>query len=357
MAQSSVASDPVSTGITPLAVDPHHTSLKWLLLWSLTPAGECACPEGTYRRSERGHAVGGPRSCGSAPGKHPWTPGFPRGAADAASREEVISRHGEPGMARRWGVTLQDVLLLDIDSPRAMRSFCRLAHTLPSDKLLGLAATPRGWHVYLDCPGWTQRAVNTWMRAWLQDWHGTDEAKIGWQGYLLDVRTGAHRYAVWPGECPTDPARRWASAAEFKDAMVWTRWRLREDLLASPEGAPWNTEMTPEVKAKIKALEDTAVPAVRGRPVSSGPIGKSSTMADLERWCAKLAGMERDSGRNNMLNQIAFYQGAAAIRAGHDPVSVQRMLLEAARACGCPGAEATLASGLRSGAGQFAKAS
>jgi hypothetical protein len=249
------------------------------------------------------------------------------------------------------------VLLIDIDSPRAMASFSRLAHTLQGHTPLGVAKTPRGWHVYLDCPGWNQRAVNRWMKGWLKDWHGTDESKVSWKGYLLDVRTGPYRYAVWPGDCPTDPTRRWAREDEFKDAMVWARWRMRPESLAGESEqwqAPWNTEMTDATRERIAALEAPPPPT---RPVTSGPIGKSATISDLERWCAKLAKMGADSGRNNMLNQIAFYQGAAAIAAGHDPIVVQVSLAKAAADCGCPGAEATIASGLRSGAARFARAS
>lgn len=327
------------------------------MLWSVSPTGECCCPRGSSRRQERGfYALGTTTHCGgSGPGKHPWSDGqrgYVHGALDAdESPEAAIAKWGPLGGARRWAVTLGNVMVIDLDGPQAVLSFARLCHHVPDDKILGVAKTPRGWHVYLDCPGWNQRALNQKMKAWLGDWHGTDRTKISRSGLLLDIRTGPTRYVVWP-EDSGQPQRRWARADEIRTALIWRRHGMRPSLIV-PDGskAPWNLPVTPELTAEI---EQAATYAPRPDGITeTGHVRGGMTYAtqELTRWCGKLAQMPPDSGRNSMLNKIAYFAGTRAIKAGMSREEVVGKLRRAALRSGLSSGEidVTINSGLSSG--------
>ena len=287
--------------------------------------------------------------CSSAPGKHPWfvwkegVPyGFRHGVSDAVTYPELLRTFGGPGGSRRLALSLQNILMIDIDSLAAMQSFYRIRKHVPSSKMLGLAQTPRGWHIYLDVPGWTQKAVALYMRRWLGPnlWHPVDLGKISRRGLVLDVRTGPNRYTVWPESLD----RRWATAAEFRAALEFAGNGMPASRMVEDGGlAPWNLELTPELRESISRVGEDRAPQVR----SSG--GVAETWNELERWCKVLEGKEPESGRNNMLNQVAYYQGADAVAAGHSEQLVRSRLMTAAAASNTPGAAATITSGLTSG--------
>jgi hypothetical protein len=318
---------------------------RWLLVWGVGGLGECCCAGGSvHRDTERGIGIGWAGTCSSV-GKHPWVvrrggqvQGFARGAADAAPRAEVVQQYGEPGGGRRWAYTLRDLILIDIDSEDALRSFHRLAGTVPRDKVLGTAKTPRGWHVLLRAPGgWEQRGLNAAMRSWLRDWDGTDPRKVGRRGFLLDVRTGAGRYAVWPGGTG---GRRWIVGPEFSAALGFAgRGMPASRMVTDGTGAPWNLAEVPQLP------EVSVAPAAVGT-AGGGADGKAAAWLDLTRWCRQMEQMEPETGRNNFLNKTAYLTGRAAIAAGWPEEKVFRRLLAAAQRCGCPGAEATIRSGL-----------
>lgn len=343
---------------TELRVNHDDSRFRWLMLWSLSPTGECCCPLGSTHRALHDVATGQTLDCGSGPGKHPWwyedggrVYGYRNGVTDADdTRAQAVGKWGPAEGSRRWGVVLRDCILLDLDTPRALQSFRRLCMHIPDDKIMGVARTVRGWHVYLDAPGWNQRALNSCMKSWLGDWHGTDTGKISRRGFLMDVRTGDNRYAVWP-----DVDRRWVTADEFRTELIWAGMRIPEHRLV-PYGnrAPWNMPMTEKLAALIATFKDTApkIDIVRNR---DGAVNVSYAMRELKRWCSKLAGMPPDSGRNNMLNQISFYAGARAIAAGRPEDLVRQQLRDAALRSGMHAGEIdqTISSGLNAGLDQI----
>ena len=327
------------------------------MLWGISPTGECCCGRGSTRRQDRGYfALGTTTNCvGSGPGKHPWTDGargYEHGAQDAdPSQAAAIERWGRPGGNRRWAVTLGDVVVIDLDGPQAVRSFVRMCQHIPDEKIMGAARTPRGWHIYLDAPGWNQRALNQYMRAWLGDWHGTDRTKISRTGLLLDVRTGANRYVVWPDESG-EPGRRWAGAGEIREILSWAKVGMPDRCLV-PDGAaaPWNLELTGELLAEI-ARAGAYVPRPDG-VTADGQVrgGVDYAARELQRWCGKLETMPPDTGRNSMLNKISYFAGTRAIKAGMTEQQVRTRLRTAALRSGLNENEtdATITSGLVSG--------
>lgn len=329
------------------------------MLWSVSPTGECCCPAGSLHRRIRDCAVGAPRDCGSGAGKHPWVlegpgkaKGYVRGVEDAdPTPGDAIRRWGPLGGARRWGVTLGDVLVIDIDSEQALQAVMRFGKHLPADKVMGVARTPRGLHIYVDAPGWTQRSLNWAMREWLDDWHGTDASKISRRGLLVDVRTGPNRYVVWPGQSRD---RRWITVGELLRAWPVRNHMPAGRMVPSGELAPWNRPMDDELRAKIKGLErdaPVADPVVVDHLGLGGVTSKEVALSDLRRWCNYLASMPSDSGRNNKLNQIAYFQGARAITAGAPESDVRQQLTIAAQRCRMNEREIdpTISSGLSSG--------
>jgi hypothetical protein len=319
-------------------------------VWGIGLQGECLCPRGaTHLMDEHAGAYSRFHDCSSAPGKHPWfiwqnnAPyGFRHGVSDALPYPQLLAEYGPPGGARRLAMSLQDVVLIDIDSLDALQAFYRIRKHVPPSRMLGLAKTPRGWHIYLAAPQWSQKAISLYMRNWLGPnlWHPTDLRKISRRGMVLDVRTGANRYTVWP----ESRDRRWASAAEFRAALEFAGNGMPADRMVEDGSlAPWNLEMTPELRGSISKAGEDRAPQVR----LSG--GVAETWNELERRCRVLEGMEPESGRNNTLNQVAYFAGADAVASGHSEQLVRDRLLTAAAASNTPGAAATITSGLTSG--------
>jgi len=329
---------------------------RWLLVWNRDFLGECCCPRGTVRRQDGSAATGWAGNC-QRPGKHPWVTkvdgavqGFEHGAADALHYDEVLAQYGLTG-SRQLAVVLDDVLVVDLDSPRALRDFARLSFTVPKSKVLGVSTSPRGYHVWLDAPGWNQKALNDAMAAWLGPaggWSGTDEAVAGMRGFLLDVRTGSNRYVVWPGQ---HPARRWMSFADFTEVIRGQLYGMPAWRMGPADGkAPWSV--------------DTAEPWIRdwidsrtgGVEIEMGPLNFDGsdaelewTWAELERWIGRLEQMGAKTGRNNMLNAVAYHAGSKAVMAGHGYSEVRERLVAAGAAVGTHGIGATVDSGLSSG--------
>jgi hypothetical protein len=278
--------------------------------------------------------------------------GYVHGVDNAdESQAAAIEKWGPVHGSRRWGVTLADTIVLDLDSPAAELAFTRLSMHLPLEKILGVARTPRGWHIYVDAPGWNQRALNLYMRKWLGDWHGTDAGKITRRGLLLDVRTGANRYVVWP-DASGEANRRWATAGEVRDMVSWHRYRMRPSrLVANGAAAPWNLVVTGALAEDVAKI-GSYTPKPDGVTTSGKVTGGTDYAAkELTRWCGVLAAMSPDSGRNNMLNRTAYFAGTRAILAGIPESKVRNALEVAARRCGMRDAEilATINSGLTSG--------
>jgi hypothetical protein len=329
---------------------------RWFYVWNRDPFGECCCWRGTVRAE----GVGSRGSC-ARPGKHPWVvrtdgelAGFVHGAADAVEWEELADRYGPVGGARQVAVVLDGLLLVDLDGERPVRDFARLAGSVPGERILGVSATPRGFHVWLDAPGWDQRALNRWMGQWLGSWHGTEERRAGRRGFLLDVRTGPGRYAIWPGAEGWGP-RRWVDPADFGQVLGRLRagmpgWRLLPGKVAGK--APWAVDTAGEQMAGW--IRDNGGSSGCEIDTSGyGFTGEQSEMdaawAELDRGIARLAGMQAGQGRNNRLNAVAYYSGAKAVLAGHSLETVRARLVEAGEDVGTHGVRATVDSGLSAG--------
>lgn len=340
--------------------DPRLSQSRFFYLWNLDPAfGTCLCLRGSWHAAgAHGESFAGPGRCGN-PGKHPWhisregaVRGFRHGVRDALPYAQLLEQHGAPGAQRRLAASLSGVMMIDIDSERALQSFYRIsAHVPKDDRLLGVAKTPRGWHVLLACdPAWTQRAVTQQMRSWISDYQPVDASKLSLQGYLLDIRTGDGRYNVWPSG-GQHSGRRWASGAEFRAALAFAglgmpTWWMQQD----GTQAPWNLEMTPDLRDQIsRSGADTSARSGTALTFDGSEEDRVLAWVELNRWSKLIGNMTPDSGRNNTLNQTAYFAGADAVAAGHAAATVRAHLLEAARRSHTPGANATIASGLTSG--------
>jgi hypothetical protein len=318
------------TGLTPGAGPV--AGPRYLLLWNIDPLGECCCRKGTVR-SREDVAVAGPGSC-ERRGKHPWTMrldgqlvGFRQGVSDAVVFEDLERVYGYRGPgARRMGMSLRDVLVFDIDNQRALWDFVRLTWSFGMDRILGVATSPRGWHVYLALDGgWNQRALNLKMAGWLADqgrWSSGDVSKVGFRGFCVDVRTGENRFVVWPD----GRERKWVGLDVF-GAMVG---RMRRELpswrrVADADGAPWNLKIGPELGSWL------AEQANYGQ-VDVSFLGEVTDaeflMLDLEEASDRLAELSEGS-RNNRLNSLAFHLGSKVVWAGASVEDVKAVLRSA----------------------------
>jgi len=338
---------------------------RWLLVWNRGPLGDCCCWRGTVRSEHSGVSVAAEGNC-TNPGKHPWVTrvegepyGFLHGAADALEYDELADLYGPPGGSRQLAVVLDDLLVIDLDGPRALRDFARMSYTIPKDKIIGVSTTPRGYHVWLDVPGWNQKALNTWMAGWLGPfggWDGTDERKAGRRGFLVDVRTGSNRYVVWPG---MHPDRRWIARPEFgrvlQQALVgMPPWRM-----VNGGRAPWSPVDTDEDSSWLAGWiaehqGGTDIPT-EGLTFEGGDAELESTWAELERWLARLEQMAPGTGRNNLLNAVSFHSGAKCVLAGHPVNTVRARIIEVGESVGTHGVGATVDSGLHAGTTQLRK--
>lgn len=344
---------------------------RWLLVWNRDLLGECCCYRGTVRSGDGdGRAVGVGGNC-TNPGKHPWSVrvdgepvGFAHGAAEAGEYGWVTDVYGPPGGARQLAVTLGGLLVVDVDGERALRDFARLAWTVPREKILGVARTPRGFHVWLDSPGWDQKALNQWMSEWLGGaggWAATDPGKAGRRGFLLDVRTGDNRYVVWPGDDALGQ-RRWIAFGEFAALIRRLRsempaWRLLDDPALSAR-APWAVDTLGDAWLRGWIEEHSGgsgeIP-LDGLEFTGSDTELDLTWAELEKWLGRLAGMAAGSGRNNALNQAAYYSGSRCIAAGHSVAAVRARLIEVGEEVGTHGVRATVESGLSAGMAKLRK--
>lgn len=348
-----------STLPTSLSIEPTDARLgntTWFYLWSIGALNECLCARGSFHRTtDHDVAVGGSADCGSGSGKHPFTvwkdgevTGFRHGAADALPYQELIATYGESGGRRRLAMCLNDVIMIDIDSERALLSFYRFARHVPLDKIIGIARTPRGWHIYLHCPEWTQKAATIATREWLGDWDGVDAKKVSRRGLLIDIRTGPNRYTVWPGKESRD--RRWVPFTEFRDQMMFAgRGMPRDRMVQDGSLAPWNRVMNDDLRERIKQAGTDNKATRPALKLDGSAADMALAWREFERWASMLDKMGPESGRNNALNTTAYHSGADAIAAGHSEERVRARLLAAATRNGTPGAEATITSGLTSG--------
>lgn len=331
---------------------------RWFMVWNRDGLGECCCWRGTVRRQEGGAAYAAAGNC-QRPGKHPWVVraegepiGFVHGAADALEYGELIETYGETGGARQLAVVLDDLLVVDLDTPRAVRDFARMRLTIPAQKILGISSSPRGFHVWLDCPGWNQKALNRAMADWLGKqgfaWSGTDAGVAGMRGLLVDVRTGSNRYMVWPG---AQEDRRWLDKSEFWNRLTYElvgmpAWRMVGD----SAGAPWSVDTSDAWVAGWIAEQGGGTDIdLSGLEFDGSDTELEFTWSELERWIRRLEGMAPGEGRNSMLNIIAYHSGARCVAAGHPEDVVRARLVEAGEGAGTHGVVATVNSGLTAG--------
>lgn len=289
-------------------------SSRWLLVWSLGLVNECACP----RRY----------SCAN-PGKHPWHGGYEHGALSATAEKPVDF----PISLRLAAVPGPEVMVIDLDSDRAWWSMVRrLSGEISGDELIGAAKTPRGWHIYVrSVGGWEQREVRAYMSRYFPWWKDSG----------LDIRTGSRSYLVWPGG---EPYRYWVPVEDFAERVVQD-WR---DCGDSPGTAAFPWQLPEHAAAEWQwRWRQTYKPAATGTRLV---IPKGRAEAALTKRCEQLRDMS-EGRRNNFLNQIAFYEGATAVKAGADPAKVRELLVEAGVAAGLTPAEckATIRSGLTAG--------
>jgi hypothetical protein len=341
---------------------------RWFYVWNRDQFGECCCFRGSVRVAEGGGAVGMAGSC-QRPGKHPWITrvdgelyGFLHGAADALEYVTVQDIYGPAGGARQLAVVLDGLVVVDIDGPRALRDFARMSFTVPKEKILAVSVSPRGYHVWLDLPGWNQKALNLWMSQALAGqggWHGTDAKKVGRRGFMVDVRTGANRFVVWPGSDALGE-RRWISRAAFGKVLAaalvgMPPWRMVQAADKKDGGhLPWAVDMADEwLKAWIAEHQGGAEMDLDGLDLggsgASGEDALEQTWNEMERWLQRLERMGEGSGRNNTLNQIAYYSGSKCVAAGHSLDAVRSRLIEVGESVGTHGVGATVNSGLSAG--------
>lgn len=336
---------------------------RWFYVWNRDALGECSCFRGSVRVQDGGASVGMTGTC-QRPGKHPWITrvdgelyGFVHGAADAMDWWELADLYGPSGGARQLAVVLDDLVVVDMDGERALRDFARMSATVPKEKILGVSTSPRGYHVWLDMPGWNQKALNLWMSQWLAGaggWHGTDAKKVGRRGFVVDVRTGANRFVVWPGGDVLGE-RRWISRQAFGRVLNSVLVGMPSWRMAAPLGSPWtvDTVSDPWVKDWIAEHQGGAEVDLEGLGIGEGDAAGDQaldgTWGDLERWLARLERMAPGAGRNNALNQVAYFSGARAVAAGHPVEAVRARLVEVGEQVGTHGVRATVESGLNAG--------
>lgn len=343
---------------------------RWFYVWNRDVFGECCCFRGSVRTVESGAAVGVAGSC-QRPGKHPWITrvdgelyGFMHGAADSVDWLTLQDLYGPSGGARQTAVVLDDLVVVDIDGERALRDFARMSFTVPKNRILGVSTSPRGYHVWLDMPGWNQKALNLWMTQWLSHyggWHGTDAGKAGRKGFMVDVRTGANRFVVWPG-ADVLGERRWISRKTFgavlsRALIGMPPWRMvgAETHGVAPGGVlpPWSVDTAdPWLAGWIAEHQgggEIDLDGLVGGDDRDGETALEQTWADLERWLARLERMGPGAGRNNALNQAAYFSGARCVAAGHSVEAVRNRLVEVGESVGTHGVRATVESGLTAG--------
>jgi hypothetical protein len=180
------------------------------------------------------------------------------------------------------------------------------------------------------------------MRAWLGTgmWDAMDTSKISRRGLILDVRTGAHRYTVFPG--PESRDRRWVPPKEFVAQLKFAGQGMpAARMVQDGSQAPWNLEMTDDLRDRIERAGEVRLP--RTKPM---PHDQKFHLRRLKRWASVLAKKQPETGRNNDLNLAAYDPGTDAIVSGTPEDTVRQILRDAARASGTPGLEATLNSGL-----------
>lgn len=327
--------------LTPEAAE--ELGVKFLLSWRLDLIGECCCPLGSRRWTEGGVAVGSAGAC-ARPGKHPWwteddegdVRGYRHGALEAGSLAEALAMRNSRN--RLAAVPGPGVIVVDLDSDRAFRTYVRLWEAGSGGDVVAVAQTVRGWHL------WMIPAVGEWSQiaglAWMKESLGKDMGG-------LDIRTGERSYVLWP-----ELDRRWVPAEEWQGRLVQAArgFPLSGKLGLGPvwlAGDPGAADVN---------LEHKLLMHCRGLAGSAAPDPRELTQGDVvlaaERLtlaCKKLLEMPAGAGRNNRLNQIAFYDGALAVWAGMDYGKVLGQLMGAGAEAGTHGVGATVKSGLGAG--------
>lgn len=315
-------------------------------VWGVTPLGECACPRGAMRSSNRDRSVGSRGSCGSV-GKHPFylagKPGagggggegfgFPRGWRSAVSWWEWCRM---APLVRELGGRLavavpSSVWVLDVDSGIAWNGLVALVRSgaVREQDCLAAARTVRGWHLWIraERPGWTsgtaQRALNSTLAGL--------GAPLG-----LEVKSG-HGYVV---------VRDWVPLDVFKCRLGYACGvgRTGAGVAAVPvaSGFPPPDVDPPEARAAVSA-EQWEMWSEQERTEYAGITRSVLALAvgELQRVSV--------GNRNNRLNALAWYAGRQAIGAGLPYAEVFRMLVAAGVGAGLDAGEvtATVRSGLR----------
>jgi hypothetical protein len=114
--------------------------------------------------------------------------------------------------------------------------------------------------------------------------------------------------------------------------------------------APWAVDTADEWLASwIKDHSGGSDIDLAGWRLDGSDTEMEAAWSEMERWLSRLEGMAAGEGRNNRLNQIAYFSGAKAVAAGHSLEVVRARLIEVGESVGTHGVAATVASGLRSG--------
>ena len=325
-------------------------------VWGLLPGlGECACPRGSVRWEERDHRFGGPRkapdpeAC-TSPGKHPvvWRDGaaglqgFRHGWRDAVSWQEWSAPGGVGGSVQALGGRLAVAVpswcwVLDVDGDHGWRGLVRLfkAGAVTFGEVLGVAMTPRGWHVWVraDHAGWTSGTAQAAL-------NGTLDSVRGLRG--LEVKSGGG-YVVWPD----GKDRWWVPVGVFAEKVA--------GLSRVVNG--WGSVARPY--AGVRLVEGKAPPQLPPPEELQSGMWEDWSPEQRERWRdvtwgtfeVQLAGVAKApaGGRNNRLNAVAWHAGRLAVAGGASYAQVSEVLVRAGVAAGLEDREcrATVRSGLR----------
>jgi hypothetical protein len=178
---------------------------RWLLVWGRDPLGECCCWRGTVRTGQGARAG----NC-TNPGKHPWVTrvdgqlyGFEHGAADALDWVDLADRYGPPGGRGSWPWCWTGsswwtwTASARCGTSPGCRTPCPGRRSWGSPARRG--ASTSGWTPGLEPEG-AEPVDGPVAGALGRLVTARTSAKRAGAGFLLDVRTGANRYVVWPGQ-------------------------------------------------------------------------------------------------------------------------------------------------------------
>lgn len=318
----------------PLAEIPR---LKYFAVWGVDADGACLCPKGLRRVEDRDARWAVPGEC-SRPGKHPVVLplrggglfGFPRGLNDALPWDELVApARGLWPSARAVGGRLAvalpgDVWVLDVDSPAAWSGLVKLfkAGAVTFDRLLAVARTPRGWHVWVQCgSGWRTGVAQSALNAAL-------DAVRAPRG--LEVKTGGGYVVI-----PDGIDRFWMEVRDFADIVAGQArtvygWGAIPVVRAAALGVEdYSGETGSSSRGERPAAEDEWV-----WPSDVSVEYTSGTAMSVLRIAAAAMATVGAGKRNNALNRLGYIEGRDAVDAGCEVGEVVEVLRTAGLSAG-----------------------